>query len=267
MRQVLLHGHIFKNAGTTLDWSLQRCFGDKFLEHRDDPKIRQNPESELREVLQSDDLQALSSHSMPCPAPEIQGVRFSELVLLRHPLKRVRSVYEFERNQQAETPGALAAKEKNYADYVHWRMQAGVGATIRNFQTRFVCGGRARNARFDPGPEQFFSSIANIERSALTGIVERYDESMVVFESVLSQHFPGIDLSYVPQNVTRQRFGGSKKAWDEDLGDVKNELIEKNAYDLALYEHANQRLTASIEQVTDFSARLQAFKQRCAALR
>ena len=36
MRNVILHYHLFKNAGSTLDWSLQRQFGAGFVDHRDD---------------------------------------------------------------------------------------------------------------------------------------------------------------------------------------------------------------------------------------
>ena len=35
-RHVLIHAHLFKNAGTTFDFSLQRSFGEQFVDHRDD---------------------------------------------------------------------------------------------------------------------------------------------------------------------------------------------------------------------------------------
>ena len=41
---ILLHGHMFKNAGSTLDWSLRQNFGADFLDHRDDEYLRDNPE-------------------------------------------------------------------------------------------------------------------------------------------------------------------------------------------------------------------------------
>ena len=40
MKQVILHGHIFKNAGTTLDWALKRSFGKAFVDHRRDDQMR-----------------------------------------------------------------------------------------------------------------------------------------------------------------------------------------------------------------------------------
>ena len=110
MRHVLLHGHMFKNAGTTLDWSLRRSFGAGFYEHRDDAAMREAPDHALAVALRNKAVVALSSHNLPCPPPVIPGVHFHCVFLLRHPIARILSVYAFERAQQAQTPGALTAK-------------------------------------------------------------------------------------------------------------------------------------------------------------
>ena len=39
-RHVLLHAHMFKNAGTSLDASLRQSFGAAFVDHRDDESMR-----------------------------------------------------------------------------------------------------------------------------------------------------------------------------------------------------------------------------------
>lgn len=267
MRDVLLHGHIFKNAGTTLDWSLHRSFKKHFLEHREDKQMRLHAQEVFAGALEDPALRAVSSHSMPSPAPSVEGVTFSMMLMLRHPLKRVRSVYDFERRQDAQTPGAVAAKEKDYTAYVMWRMQADVGPTIRNFQTRYVCGHDARRAQTEVGPEHFAAAAAQVIESQLFGVVERYDESMVVFEQSLCAKFPEIDLAYVPQNVTRSRFGSRKKSWYTDLGEAQTALIDNNAYDLALYQLANKQLDKRLSEVPDFDARISEFRGRCEALR
>jgi hypothetical protein len=40
-RLVILHNHLFKNAGTTIDWSLGRELGSAFVDHRDDAGMKQ----------------------------------------------------------------------------------------------------------------------------------------------------------------------------------------------------------------------------------
>ncbi len=83
MRVVIAHGHIFKNAGTTFDWSLQRNFGDGFLDHRDDKKMRERGASHLLELVREQPgLQALSSHCLCRPLPEADGIHFEPVYLL-----------------------------------------------------------------------------------------------------------------------------------------------------------------------------------------
>lgn len=38
-RDIILHSHIFKNAGTTFDYSLEKNFGKNFIDHRDDIEL------------------------------------------------------------------------------------------------------------------------------------------------------------------------------------------------------------------------------------
>ena len=69
MRHVILHGHIFKNAGTTFDWSLERCFGEGFVDHRDDKTMRERRARHLAELVNdAPSLRALSSHHL-CFSP------------------------------------------------------------------------------------------------------------------------------------------------------------------------------------------------------
>ena len=51
MRHIILHGHIFKNAGTTFDWSLQKNFGKNFLDHRKDLLMRREGRGHIEELL------------------------------------------------------------------------------------------------------------------------------------------------------------------------------------------------------------------------
>ena len=78
MRHILLHGHIFKNAGTTFDWSLERSFGEAFLDHREDKVMRERGGRHLAALV--DDRPALRAFSAAavseaCSAPSGRGRR------------------------------------------------------------------------------------------------------------------------------------------------------------------------------------------------
>ncbi len=273
MRAVILHGHIFKNAGTSFDWSLERQFGDGFLDHRDDRAMRAGEGEHLRELLTAQPgLQAISSHHMTGELPELPGVQFQQVFLLRHPLERLRSVYEFERRQRGKTPGSRAARSKSFRDYVAWRMLAEVAHTIRDYQTLYLAGYHGLASAADRARTYFPAALQLLSGSALVGLVDRYDESMVVIEEALRPYFPAIDLACVPQNVARGKdrssgIEGLVEATLNELGELQKTVIELNSNDLALYQQACQALDAKIHAVDDFESLLSNYRKRCHRLR
>ena len=89
---------MFKNAGTTFDWSLARYFGEGFTDHRDDDAMREGASYLADWLEQHPQCRALSSHWITPPLPDWQNLCLC--LFLRDPIERARSVYQFERAQQ-----------------------------------------------------------------------------------------------------------------------------------------------------------------------
>ena len=273
MRPVILHGHIFKNAGTSFDWSLKRQFGAGFLDHRDDRAMRAGEGEHLRELLAAQPgLQVISSHHMTSELPDLPDVRFLQVFLLRHPLERLRSVYDFERRQRGQTPGSRAARSKPFKEYVAWRMLPEVAHTIRNYQTLYLAGHHGLADAADLAQTCFPAAVKTLSGAALIGLVDRYDESMVVIEEALRPYFPAIDLACVPQNVARRRDRqpGTEVAVAaalDELGELQKTVIDHNSYDLTIYQLASQALDEKIHALDDFEALLSNYRKRCQRLR
>ena len=149
-------------------------------------------------------------------------------------------------------------------------MQEDVGRTVRNYQVSYL-GGVRRSVRDRRINHQIMSQAMQTVTEQLVGVVERYDESMVVFEYDLAEAFPGLDLSYLPQNQTQSL---SEQSPDTviantlaELGDLQQEVLDKNALDMALYQLARQRLQERINGIADFKERLKAFRTRCRELK
>lgn len=269
MRSIIAHGHIFKNAGTTFDWSLQRNFGAGFLDHRDDKRMRERRADHVQELVQErPDLRALSSHFLCRPLPVMEDVHFEPVYFLRHPLERIASVYDFERRQEADTPGARAAKEMGFRDYAAWRMQAHVSRTIRDYQTCNLAGKHENELLREVNFRTLKGAMDNLWGMRCVGVVDRYDESMVAFEHVLRENFPEIDLAYVRQNAGAGKWSrGSLEEKIEkilhELGPLQAEVLANNSFDLAIYRFANQKLDEAIAELPDFDARLAGFRERC----
>ncbi|MDO6461504.1 hypothetical protein Q4485_12415 [Granulosicoccaceae sp. 1_MG-2023] len=261
---VLVHCHMFKNAGSTLDWSLERLFGKAFVDHRDDDPMRNEP-GYLKTWLEAHpQVRALSSHHVPLPLPDLRDRETIGLFLLRQPLDRVGSVYQFEHKQKADTPGAIHAKKLGFGDYVAWRMQEDVGATIRDFQTRY-CSGAMKVRK--TGEAHFEQACAALAESPFVGVVDRYDESMVVFEEALRKIGYTPDLAYTAQNQGKRAALPMQERIDKVLDGLtpatRELLLANNELDIRLYAFANELLSARIAAIGDFDARLADFRKRC----
>jgi hypothetical protein len=264
-RAIILHAHMFKNAGTTFDWSLQRSFNAGFLDHRDDDSMQRGADYLGPYLLHHPDLQALSSHWISFPLPRLDSVDIHLAMLFRHPLERIRSVYTFERQQQGTAPGNRQARDLGFLDYVRWRLQSGVGPVIRNYHTR-CCSGRYKDEDIE---RQYELAIATVESTPLLGLVHRYDESMVLFEYHLQSAFPQIDLSWKLQNSSVGELAcgtARRRAIETELESIMPQLIAANAYDLKLYAAVESRFEQALAAVPDFALRLQRMRSRGDAL-
>jgi len=267
---IIIHCHMFKNAGTTFDWSLHRYFGTDFIDHREDVKMREGSAYLGAFLKQHKHLRALSSHHVQIPLPTVEHAHLIPAIILRHPIERVRSVYEFERNQQPGTPGAINAKKMSFGDYVRWRMEPSTGATIRNFQTRY-CGGRLKNPKRNLTDHDLTEAIRFVRDTPLVGAVELFDESMVLFEQALRTWYPDIDFSYLIQNVGRNdnsQIAARIERIRQDLdAEIHSVLLKNNEYDLQLYSEARSLIQDRMIAATGFEHQLIDFRERCTQLK
>jgi hypothetical protein len=246
-RKVILHYHLFKNAGTSVDQMLKAQFGAAWQE-AEAPQKTWGP-TEIAAWLQAHpDVVVLSSHTAVLPAPRIDGVEIFPIIFLRHPLDRVRSVYDFEHKQVANTDGARAAKEASIADYIRWRLSRRGDRTIRNFQTH-------RLAMAVPqGSGGIGSEVGRalhvLERLPFVGIVEYFDMSVLRLQEWLRSAFPDITLKAAKANVTQK----AAISLDERLAALKKEvgtalyeeIVAANESDMRVYEQCVTRLQPGV---------------------
>lgn len=253
-RLVLLHAHIFKNAGSTIDWILERNFGVAFRDDRADSLMLKDSDYLQNLVGSDNNLKAISSHSLPLPAPKVSGVDFIALLMLRDPLLRVRSVYDFERRQKAETPGAKHAKIYSFKEYVEWRMSPSVSPTIRNMQVRYLT--RTVPLIDQNLTENHMNAATDlIDSNPFVGVVERFDQSMAVFRRGLLNHGLDLDFAYKKQNITSKSVRSRDQLVEAlkcDLGDsLFDHVVEQNRYDSNLYDHATKVVASRFASLSD----------------
>ena len=264
-RSVILHDHLFKNAGSTIDWAVRRCFGRAFVEQVD-PQARGS--DFVRAALGANPpVSAISTHRFRPPLPVIADTRVFTLMMFRDPLERAVSIYHFNRRRlDRDDRSAVAARSMSLRKYIVWSMQPGLASTLCNFHV-IKCHEETFNDPEAVGEGHLETAKRYIASLPLVGSVDQFDDSMVLFEHVLRDAFPSIDLSYVKQNAgPRLTWRNRDKAavLREALGDTLfDELRQRNAYDLEVVSFARETLRRRIAEVPDIERARSDFQSRC----
>lgn len=241
-RKVILHGHMFKNAGTSVDKLLLDNFGKAFVDHRDDVKMQHGRQSYLMDLLQKNKkIRALSSHHLPLPLEPVPDIDLLFIIMLRHPIVRVGSVYRFEKIQKRDTPGAIAAKKYNFQDYIRWRLDVRP-VVISNYFVQYCTSTLKANTSLQ---DRYHSALNFTTHTAFTGIVEHFDSSMVFIKDKIETSGGKFMIKSVRENITDTRKEPLERKLSKlqtKLGDaLYDELVSVNAYDIALYNSLVER--------------------------
>ena len=228
-RHIILHYHLFKNAGTSLDRILHRNFGPRWLSAEFPTDAGNNTPLVESWIRQTPEGRAYSSHTALGPLPDVEGVTVMPVILLRDPIARIRSAYHFERHQQATTWGAQLARTQDFAGYVRARLARTGDRQCRNFQTH-------RLASLIPGdaPElnRARQGLALLQARGVVGRVEDFDAAMARLSDRIRPHWPTFTWHSLRANAGRETAGPPPS--DALLADLR----AANADDFALLDAA-----------------------------
>jgi len=264
---ICLHFHIFKNAGTTIDWILQKNFKKHHFSLDDTSK----PNHILKWTNVLDFLKkqksypkAFSSHQIRLPLPESSEFEFLPIIFIRNPIDRAFSIYHFKTKQTDDSIGSVSARTMNLPDFIAWNLNKKKYLPMKNFQVFFLA--RQDNS-LNINLDDLVIAKNRLKECKIMGVVERIDESLVIAEEELRQYFDKIDLSYIKQNISTERNGNLEERLDQGRSDIGNtlmdDLIQKNKLDSLLHEFAHEELDLRIKKINGFDNKLQDFKNRC----
>lgn len=241
-RLVILHYHLFKNAGSSVDKILKRNImghpahrvlkriGARILKsHYPDrwvtaefPAKKGNNTHLVEEWLRDNpSAVAFSSHSMQGPIPKVEDAHVVSMMLFRDPIERIRSAFLFDRL----LGNAFAKDCKNIKSYVRNRLAIPGDGQCRNFQTR-------RLANLVPGSESDLERAkAALDLLSVAGRVEAFGEFMERLAQSISDYIPNFTWNLVRANASR-RYDADAELDEETKALLKHE----NADDYALLE-------------------------------
>lgn len=226
-RTIILHYHLFKNAGTSLDKILKDNFGSKWVTKEFPHKGGNNTPEVETWIAETPDALAFSSHTMLGPLPMVDGVRVIPIMLLREPIARIRSAYQFERNQKADTWGANLAKEHDFEGYVRARLARESDRQCRNFQT-------SRLAATMPGNDSEFSrallAAEVLHTVGVLGTVANFDKAISDLAVRSATAFPELEMQSARENTSK------RKAEDGSIAELELLLEQSNRLDSVIYD-------------------------------
>jgi hypothetical protein len=245
-RTIILHYHLFKNAGTSLDLILKRNFGARWVTAEfPTAGLAANTAQVADWIRANPEAVAFSSHTAQGPIPQIAGLRIISVMFLRDPIARIRSAYGFERTQGADTWGAELAATTDFAGYVAARLDRPGDRQCRNFQT-------CRTALLAPvsapalvsalAPVRAPGSDSELARAlrglatlSCVGLVDEFDRSVGRLARMLAADYPGFHWTPVRAN-------SSARSRDQAPPDLDPQALEAlqdaNRDDQALLDHA-----------------------------
>jgi hypothetical protein len=239
MRTVILHYHLFKNAGTSLDAALKENFSEvngEWVTKEFPAQPAQNREQVKQWIIDNPQAKCFSSHTAILPIPVIEGVKVIPVIFMRHPIDRMASAYSFESKQGGDGFGPVLARNTNLAGYIETRLALGHDRQCRDFHAhRFAAMFGEKQ-----GDEATRAKMA-VEQLPFVGLVERFSESLEQLENLLAEEgFEAIKLKPVEKNVSRR----VSKSLEDKLAEINEQLgeevfaklVEANEVDLGIWE-------------------------------
>lgn len=237
-RSLIFHYHLFKNAGTSVDELLRRNFGAQWAAREFHINRRDNASAVTEFIRNNRHLRAISSHTALLPVPSIEGILIFPIIFIRHPIDRLRSAYEFERKQNANTRGARLAKTHNFRGYLETLLQPPRSHQARNFQTYHLSMGSPGHGNYRARAQLAIDTLPFV------GLVEAFEESVQRMTKLLNNYFPSFIPSTAHANAqplaTRPSLAERLTAIRSSIGDTfYDELTRSNADDLYIHEYVS----------------------------
>ena len=262
LRLVLLHYHILKNAGTTLESILARSFRDKYCAIDEDERDAHFPNASLLSLVsRNPHLKAISSHQIRYPVPTVPGLVFFDLCFLRDPIDRIRSTYDYFREKSAAgDPVSHYANELPLGEFIARLIQE-MPWYVNDVQVNILSNGVVNDC---PRKEDLDRAIARLMRMSFPGVVDCFTESLVAGQHFLQPIFPELDCTASALNVS----SGSGSAMTERITRVKEacshkvfaDLLGLSAMDFDLLDRARLEIERRCSLIPEQAA--QALRER-----
>lgn len=246
---VLIHVHVPKCGGSTLNLILRNNFGKRFRALYDLPMGTKFHGDKVRSIIESaPSISCFASHAFSLDLPFRSAARGCRaIVLVRDPVRRFISHYFYHRHH---TRLVKQARQLGLKDYISYALKEGNQPTYLDGQTWWLSGS---------ADERGFDRIQRLlhEEEILLFPLERFDQACVLLEKIFPDWLG--DCSYIRVRVSRK---------DQEITAKAIESIRPFVpLDQQLWRIAEQRLEDLLEKhfgsASAVEKQVRAFRLRC----
>lgn len=262
-RAVIVHYHLFKNAGTSIEKLLRDSLGDAWASWDKPESGAKISGADMQAWLEAHpQIKAVSSHQLVPPSPT-GDFNITPIVFLREPLSRVRSAWLFEWQKQL----GLDEPKGPLTQYIEEKFKQQNTSVIANFQVS-----RLSNTQYDNVKQRLHrynhellpAACRFIDSLPFVGLVDRFSESLFMMESVVADCFPQLVVREHRENVTESSQASVEDKIERLRRDIGNDLFDelciRNRLDLQLYSYAQGRFEAMVESMRSEQIQMQSPK-------
>ncbi len=239
-KKLLVHHHIFKNAGTSLKKGLRGVFKDALYSY-DSKKPGGVITNDMLISFVEDNINqtngCISSHQSCLPVSGVKEYEVVEFILLRNPLSRFLSMYNYHKKiSPSKAKLDFLANELSFKDFMIWLVE-NTKTVSSNFQTNFCS--RTHINRREMTESDLMIAKNNLLNTEGVGIVERYNESITLFNNILKTHGISGKIKRYKENRSKQNVDTIAYIEKQLGADLFKQIKELNALDFRLYDFAN----------------------------
>ena len=268
-RFVVVHYHIFKNGGSTVEHILNREFPGSFARlHGPTSDAVLDGENLAVFLKEHPGVDAVTSHHLRYPLPVIRNTVLFDCCFLRHPLERLDSLYSYYRKIDSTEPLCRMAHRCAPVEFFRHLIDR-APEQVANVQVVQLANGGAFTR---PAHEGDLDRAVRIVRNmAFPGVVEMFRESLVAAEYFMRPAFPSLRLNYSgPANMSRPALASAEQRQQRLLDrwgtGLYNELKKLNSLDIELVARATQEIERRLDLTAGLSGRIAEFDSRCQEL-
>ena len=251
-RNVLLHYHIFKNAGTTFERVLDENYGDGHISFDGPFSFSVINQDQLCTIIQRHPSAiACSSHQIYLPPPSATQFRPIPVVFIRHPLLRIRSLFLFGKRAMEQELDTLTRADPlaGLEEWINKKLSENL-LQISNLQTSILahCYNLPSKLEGVEGRAQLDLQLAINHLSVVPclGRVEHFDTDVSSFTETLARY--DIPFVYTKRKAENVSSPDHENTVEEQLRAMEQSLSPQtweklnwlNHQDLALYEIAHE---------------------------